>query len=116
MSDKLIRVAITEAISGNVWNKFANPSVGRGKTAFPKPADQERLGIRFDYDKLVKNDKGEFHTFKMQANQGKIPSSLKMWRDKNGTDAVMAVVWVKKDATKEDVEAALNSAREEFKS
>ena len=53
--------------------------------------------------------------FKMQANVGKIPSSIKTWRDKHGTDAVMATVLVKKDATMEEVKATLEAAREAFK-
>lgn len=53
--------------------------------------------------------------FKMQPNAGKIPSSIKAWRDKNGTDAVMAKVLVKKGATMEEVKAALDAAREAFK-
>lgn len=116
MADKVIKSLIVEAVKGNTWIKFANPSAARGKTAFPKTqAEQERYGIRFDYDTLVKQDGQEYHTFKMQPNQGKIPSSIKNWRDKNGTDAVMATVWVKKDATMEEVEKALQDAREAFK-
>jgi len=53
--------------------------------------------------------------FKMQPNAGKIPSSIKAWRNENGTDAVMARVLVKKGVTKKEVEAALNVAREAFK-
>lgn len=118
MADKIIKSLIAEAIKGNTWKKFANPSAARGKTAYPQTSgDQERYGIRFDYDTLVDRDGNGtmFHTFKMQPNKGKIPSSIKLWRDKNGTDAIMATVWVKKDATAEDVEAALEAAREEFK-
>lgn len=116
MSDKLIRAVIAEVIKGNTWKKFADPTVGRGKTAFPKtPADKLRFGIRFDYDKVVTHEGTEYHMFKMQPNAGKIPSSIKIWRDKNGTDAVMARVLVKKGATVDDVEEALEAAREKFK-
>ena len=89
----------------------------RGKTAYPKTsAAQERFGIRFDYDTVVTQEDGtECHMFKMQPNAGKIPSSIKAWRDKNGTDAVMARVLVKKGVTMEEVEAALDAAREAFK-
>jgi hypothetical protein len=117
MADKIMRALIAEAVKGNTWQKFANPSAARGKTAFPKtPADQEKFGIRFDYDKEVTRDDGTvYHMFKMQFNAGKIPSSIKAWRDKKGTDAVMATVLVKKGATVEEVEAALQAAREAFK-
>lgn len=116
MADKVIKAAITEALKGNTWQKFADPTVARGKTVYPKTsAQQERFGIRFDYDKIITQDETEYHMFKMQPNAGKIPSSIKAWRDKNGTDAVMATVLVKKGATAEEVEAALNSAREAFK-
>lgn len=116
MSDKIIKALIAEAVKGNTWQKFANPSVAHGKTAFPKTSgDQEKYGIRYDYDTVVNKERTDFHTFKMQPNKGKIPSSIKTWRDKHGTDAVMATVWVKKDASAEEVEAALDAAREEFK-
>ncbi|KAI0738764.1 hypothetical protein BC629DRAFT_1686867 [Irpex lacteus] len=116
MADKLIKAVTTEAVKGNNWKKFSNPSAVRGGTAYPKkPADQERFGIRFDYDTVVNKDGIDYHTYKMQANQGKIPSSIKAWRDKNGTDAVMAVVWVKVDATQEEVSAALDDAGKRFK-
>jgi len=44
----------------------------------------------------------------MQLNARKIPSSIKVWREKNGTDAVMARVLVKKGATMEEVKAAID--------
>jgi len=117
MSDKPIKAIIAEIMKGNTWQKFANPTAARGKTAFPKTsAEQERFGIRFDYDtEVTQKDGTECHMFKMQPNAGKIPSSIKAWRDKNGTDAVMATVLVKKGATIEEVKAALEAAREEFK-
>ena len=116
MSDKVFKALIAEATKGNTWQKFAYPSAARGKTAYPKtPGDQERYGIRYDYDTLVNKDGTDFHTFKMQPNKGKIPPSIKLWRDKNGTDAVMATVWVKKDASAEEVKAALEAATEVFK-
>jgi len=115
MADKIIKALITEATKGNTWQKFANPSAARGNTAYPK-TNQEKYGIRYDYDKVVTQADGtEYHMFKMQANAGKIPSSIKGWRDKHGTDAVMATVLVKKGATMEEVKAALEAAREAFK-
>ncbi|KAI0072590.1 hypothetical protein K474DRAFT_1726713 [Panus rudis PR-1116 ss-1] len=112
---KTLRKSGEEILSGNAWKKFVNPSVNRGKTVWPqKSVDQQRFGIRFDYDKVVKkpgDDTTEYHLFKMQPNSGDgIPSSIKQYRNKYGTDAVMAQVWVKKDGTKEDVEAALNES------
>ncbi|PIL30992.1 hypothetical protein GSI_05685 [Ganoderma sinense ZZ0214-1] len=115
-ADKAIKLCIVEAVRGNTWQKFANPSAGAGKTAWPRTAaEQERFGLRFDYDTVVNKGGTEYHTFKMQANKGKIPSSIKAWRDKHGTHAVMATAWVKKDATMEEVKAALDAARLEFK-
>ncbi|KAG2115176.1 uncharacterized protein F5147DRAFT_769636 [Suillus discolor] len=47
----------------------------------------------------------------LQANAGKVPSTIKQWREANGgTHAVMADVFVKKDGTKEDVEEGLEAA------
>jgi len=101
-------------VSGNSWKKLARPSVGRGKTAFPKdPAEQKRLGVRYDYDGEIAGEDGTvYHKFQMQANQGNdIPSTIKNWRQANGgTHAVMANVLVKKDGTKEDVGDALAAA------
>lgn len=114
--EKAVKAFMTEALKGNNWTKFPNPSVPRGQTAFPRrPGDQERLGIRCDYDTVVNKDGIDYHTYKMQANQGKIPSSIKAWRDKNGTDAVMTIIWVKVDATEEEVSAALEDAAKRFK-
>ena len=49
--------------------------------------------------------------FAQQANAGKVPSSIKQWRESNGgTHAVMATGYVKKDGTKEDVEKGLYEA------
>ncbi|KAK0466504.1 hypothetical protein IW261DRAFT_1574576 [Armillaria novae-zelandiae] len=47
-------------------------------------------------------------------NAGKIPTSIKNWREANGgTHVVMADVYVKKDGTKADAEAALQAAIDE---
>lgn len=116
MADKVIKSLIAEALKGNTYQKFANPSAARGKTAYPKtPAEQEKWGIRFDYDMEINKDGMDYHLFKMQPNAGKIPSSIKAWRDRNGTDAVMATVLVKKGATMEEVKEALEAPRAEFK-
>ena len=77
---------------------------------WPKASEaQERIGVRWDYDGEVSKADGVYHKYQMQANAGKIPSSLARWRDKNsGTHAVMGTAYVKKDGTKEDVEQALD--------
>ncbi|KAF6760359.1 hypothetical protein DFP72DRAFT_843275 [Ephemerocybe angulata] len=85
-----IRACAAEAIKGNGWKRFSDPSVAHGKTMFPKMSGDQGL-------------ESEYHLFKMQPNGGKIPSAIKAWRDKHGTHAVMATVWVKKDADVEEV-------------
>ncbi|RLL94955.1 hypothetical protein CFD26_103780 [Aspergillus turcosus] len=76
-----------------------------GKTVWPKGKDnQETIGIRYDYDGEVTPDDGIYHKFQIQPNAGKIPSTFKTWRDKNGgTHKVMATAFVKTDFTKDDV-------------
>jgi hypothetical protein len=109
---RALNPALAKAVEGNAWQKFTNPTAGRGKTAFPKgPADQERLGVRWDYDGEVTDADIVYHKFQMQANGGKVPSAIKSWRENHGgTHAVMATALVKKDGTKEDVEKGLNDA------
>lgn len=111
---KLLNNAASKAVEGNSWTKFTNPTVGRGKTAFPKgQGEQERLGVRWDYDGEMTKADGVYNKFQMQPNAGKVPSSIKRWRDANGgTHAVMASAFVKKDGTKEDVQKALIEAAE----
>jgi len=85
-------------------------------TAYPKkPADQKRLGIRFDYDGDVTIDNTEYHKYEMQPNAGNdIPARIRRWREANGgTHAVMASVYVKKGGTKKDVEEGLRKANDE---
>ena len=85
----------------------------RGKTAWPKDtADQEKHGIRYDYDGEQEKDGVMCHKFQMQPNKGKIPSTIKKWRTdaEGGTHAVMADVWVPVEVSKEDVKKALNEA------
>ncbi|RHZ57201.1 hypothetical protein CDV55_103493 [Aspergillus turcosus] len=66
--------------------------------------NQETIGIRYDYDDGVTPDDGVYHKFQIQPNAGKIPSTFKTWRDKNGgTHKVMATAFVKTDFTKDDV-------------
>src|SRR5258708_21645330 len=58
-----------------------------------------------------------YHKYEMQPNGGDdIPTSIKNWRNKNGgTHAVMVEVFVRKDGTKEDVEAALEAAHKQIR-
>jgi len=51
---KVIRALIAEAVKGNTWQEFVNPTATRGKTAYPKTsADQEKFCICFNYDKVI---------------------------------------------------------------
>ncbi|TBU23588.1 hypothetical protein BD311DRAFT_810653 [Dichomitus squalens] len=107
---KVFRGLTTAVLEGNAWKKLVDPSVTRGLTAYPrKPTDQQRLGVRFDYDGEITIDDIVYHKYQMQPNAGDdIPATIKNWRDANGgTHAVMANVYVKKNGTKEDVEEAL---------
>ena len=106
---KSAKNAANKAVEGNGWKKFANPTASRGKTVFPKTsAQQQSLGVRWDYDGQVTRSDGIYHKFQMQPNSGNVPASIKQWREKNGgTHAVMADVFVKKDGTQQDVEEAL---------
>lgn len=77
--------------------KFFEPTVNRGQTVWPKsPADLLRYGVRWDYDGVVTKDDGkEYHKYQLQPNAGKIPSSIRLWRDANGgTHAVMATLYI----------------------
>ncbi|KAN0118954.1 hypothetical protein V8E52_004726 [Russula decolorans] len=115
---KILRTAVANAVEGNVWKKFSSPSVARGKTVFPqKSAEQERFGVRWDYDKEVTTTDGKvYHKFQLQPNAGKVPSTIKKWREENGgTHGVMADVFVKKDGTKDDVEEGLTAAIDKVK-
>jgi hypothetical protein len=110
---RALKAVLSSAIEGTTWQKLSSPTASRGKTAFPKkPADQQRLGVRFDYDGVIEKDGTEYHKYQMQANAGDdIPSSIKNWRNANGgTHAIMSDVYVKKDGTKEDVEEGLKDA------
>nr|POE96510.1 hypothetical protein CFP56_56560 [Quercus suber] len=111
---KSLSKAVAKAVEGTTWKKFSNPSASRGKTVHPKSTkEQEALGIRWDYDGEVTKADGVYHKYQLQANAGKVPSSIKQWRDTNGgTHAVMATSFVKKDGTKDDVEKGLREAAE----
>ncbi|KAL5522369.1 hypothetical protein ACEPAG_8385 [Sanghuangporus baumii] len=98
-------------VSSNGWKKLARPTVRRDLTVYPKdPAEQQRLGVRYDYDGEVIGEDGiVYHKFQMQPNAGNaMLSTIKKWRNTNGgTHVVMTNVLVKKDGKKEDVENAL---------
>ncbi|OJD22271.1 hypothetical protein ACJ73_06380 [Blastomyces percursus] len=97
--------------------KFTNVSVSRGKTAFPKaPKDRENIGMRWDFDGEVTQNGTIYNMFQVQPNAGKVPSSIRDWRDKNGgTHAVMGNMLVKKDGTAGDVQEGFDKFVEEFK-
>lgn len=109
---KSLGKATSKAVEGNTWKKFSQPNKGRGKTVFPSTSvEQERLGIRWDYDGLVTKPDGQYHKYQMQPNAGKIPTSIKQWREANGgTHAVMATVLVKEGSTQDEVKKALDEA------
>lgn len=97
--------------------KFFNPTAGRGKTVWPKTqADLLRYGVRWDYDGIVKKeDDKEYHKFQLQPNAGKVPSTIKEWRDNNGgTHAVMATMYIVTGTTPDDeiFEAAVRKSIE----
>jgi hypothetical protein len=97
--------------------KFTNVSVNRGKTTYPKkPKDLENLGIRWDYDGEVEDNGILYNKFQVQPNAGKVPSTIREWREKNGgTHAVMGVMYVKKGGSSEDVTEGWDKFEEEFK-
>jgi len=96
--------------------KLTNVSVNRGKTVFPKtPKDLENIGIRLDFDGEVQHDGLSFNKFQVQPNAGKVPSTAREWRDKNGgTHAVMGSLYVKKDGEADDVRKGFEDFEKEF--
>lgn len=86
-------------------------------SASPRPQSAGAAPAGTIHDDEVNKADGTYHKFQLQPNAGKVPSSIKQWRDVNGgTHAVMATSYVKKDGTKEDVEKALKDAAESVKS
>ncbi|EFE37894.1 hypothetical protein TRV_07440 [Trichophyton verrucosum HKI 0517] len=79
--------------------KFFKPTVARGKTVWPKtPADLLRYGVRWDYDGVVDHLGQQCHKYQLQPNAGKIPSTIKEWREKNGgTHAVITTMYIAVD-------------------
>ncbi|KAJ5679387.1 hypothetical protein N7462_007631 [Penicillium macrosclerotiorum] len=86
------------------WEEIRKPERGTRQDGFPKSqAEQERLGVRWDYDGEITEGDDLYHKFQMQPKAEKVPSSIKRWRESNGgTHAVMATALVKKDGSKED--------------
>jgi hypothetical protein len=97
--------------------KFTSVLVNLGKTAFPKaPKYLENLGIRWDFDGEVTQVGQVYNKFQIQPNAGKISSSIKDWRKKNGrTHAVMGTMYVKKGGSKGNVQKAFKEFKKEFK-
>lgn len=110
---------VVDAITGRgskVWEKLTDPTVKRGGTQWPKtPAELEKQGIRFDYDGTVEENGEVYIKYQVQPNAGKIPSSWREWRDKNGgTHAVIGPVKIKKGATKDEVNQSLKSLEDKL--
>lgn len=110
MSKRAWKSVVDAVIGGtNIWSKLGRPTVGRGGTQWPKSSsEQERHGVRFDYDGEITENGQKYHKWQVQPNAGKIPSSWKEWRDKNGgTHAVIGSIKVKENSTKDEVKEAL---------
>lgn len=99
--------------SGKSW---LNQQLEGGKTQWPKSqSDLENQGVRFDYDGTIDDNGQVYHKYQVQPNAGKIPSSWREWRDKNGgTHAVIGSVKIKEGATKDEVESSLKSLEEKL--
>lgn len=81
------------------WKKLTNVKVPMGRTALPtSPKKMEPVGVRFDFAGEIEKDKQLFNKYKIQPNAGKVSSSIREWRDKNGgTHGVMTEIDIKKD-------------------
>ena len=91
-----------------------NPTVGRGLTAWlKKPDEQKWYGVHYNYNGVIDINGVEYHKFQMQPNAGDdILSTIKNWRSSTdgGTHAIMADVYVPRNADKEAVQEALEKA------
>ncbi|KAF2749354.1 hypothetical protein M011DRAFT_475453 [Sporormia fimetaria CBS 119925] len=106
---RIIVEFITSRLS--ILNKLFDPTVLRGKTAWPKEkAQQERHGIRFDYDgEVIRKDGKAYHKFNVQPNAGKIPASLRDYRNSDGGNhAVMGSIHLPVNYKGEDKAALFN--------
>lgn len=81
-----------------------------------KDSKQEQFGWRYDYDGEVVKDGVTYNKIQIQPNAGKVPSPVKQFREANGgTHAVAATAFVKKGATQEEVQKALDDAHSTIK-
>lgn len=79
----------------SIMGKFFDPTVERGQTLWPKTAaEQLQHGIRFDYDGIVTHKGKLCHKYQVQPNSGKIPNTIKLWREKRGTHSVITDIYV----------------------
>lgn len=110
--------AVVQVVSSkpSTLRKFFVPSVGRGKTVWPKTsADLLRYVVRWDYDGVVTYENKKCHKFQLQPNAGTFPSTIKQWRDKNGgTHAVIGVIYIPVD-TEPDGNVFEEAAKEALK-
>jgi hypothetical protein len=111
-----IEKLVPQLFRSNIWIKFTKPAVKAGATVWPKTAaDQERVGVRFDYAGEVEQEGVVYHKFQCQPNAGKIPSSIKQFRDKYGTHANIGSLLVKKDGNEEDVRSSMDEFMDSIK-
>ena len=81
-----------------------------------EPKDLENLGIRWDFDGEVEASGIVYNKFQVQPNAGKVPSTIREWREKNGgTHAIMGVMYVKKGGSAQDVADGWDNFQSEFK-
>ena len=70
-----------------------------------------KYGVRWDYDGVVARNGKQYHKYQLQPNAGKIPTTIKNWRDKNGgTHAVMGTMYIEEgvETSPDAFEDALN--------
>ncbi|KAL8919756.1 MAG: hypothetical protein Q9208_006622 [Pyrenodesmia sp. 3 TL-2023] len=113
------------SLEKNVYKKFTEPKVAMGKTTWPPPNQQETVGIRADsagervvkeevvtkdpvtQEEVVTTEDVTYNDFNIQCNSGNIPSFWQLKRKEvGGTHADVAVMTVKKDGTRDDVDKA----------
>ena len=101
-----MNVVKNEAVKA--WEKLANPTVSRGKTAFPKSQkEQERLGIRLYYDGGVTQMVSNTTNIRFSQMPKRPLPQIEQWKKKNGgTHAVMGSIYVK-DGTEEEVDTCV---------
>ena len=90
--------------------RLTKPTVNQGKTAVPRaPRYQQHIGLRLDYaGEVIRNGVVE-HKYQLQANSGKVHTSIENWKRRNGgTHAVISTIYVKKNGRKDDVADGLD--------